>query len=106
MSTPTTAAGSGPSLAELGEWEPSPQRIDPLELIAADEHDRLADLVPLRHRRMAESPFAFFRATASVQAADMAEMPRTSLVAQLSRATPTCRTSVSSGPRTERSCST
>jgi uncharacterized protein (DUF2252 family) len=87
---PTTAATTTPAttgsvrLAELGDWEPSAQRSDPLELIAADEDGRLRDLVPLRHQRMAESPFAFFRATASVQAADMAPMPRSPLVAQLS----------------------
>jgi uncharacterized protein (DUF2252 family) len=80
--TPTTPGSA--RLAELGDWEPSAQRIDPLELIAADEDGRLLDLLPLRHQRMAESGFAFFRATASVQAADMAAMPRTSLVAQLS----------------------
>jgi uncharacterized protein (DUF2252 family) len=81
---PTTATTGSVRLAELGDWEPSAQRIDPLELIAADEDGRLRDLVPLRHQRMAESPFAFFRATASVQAADMAPMPRSHLVAQLS----------------------
>lgn len=73
-----------PPLAELGTWEPSPDRFDPLELIAQDERGRMPDLLPLRHRRMAESPFAFFRATASLQAADMAGMARSTHIAQLS----------------------
>ena len=36
-------------------FEPAPDR-DPIAILAAQEADRLQDLVPLRHERMAESP--------------------------------------------------
>ncbi len=68
----------------FGEWSPAPDRPNPNEVIAADEQGRLPHLLPLRRRRMAESPFAFYRATAPVFAMDQSHLPRSSLVAQLS----------------------
>ena len=44
---------------------------------------RLAELVPLRHERMAESPWAFYRGAAAVMAADLASRPNTGLTVQL-----------------------
>jgi uncharacterized protein (DUF2252 family) len=41
------------------------------------------ELVPIRYGRMLASPFSFFRGGAAVMAADLAEMPRTELRAQL-----------------------
>jgi hypothetical protein len=46
---------------------------DPVALIVESNEDRLPELVPMRHSRMLESPFAFFRGTAVVQANDLAE---------------------------------
>jgi len=43
--------------------------MDPLELLRQQEATRLPWLVPERRRRMAESPFAFFRGAAIVMAA-------------------------------------
>ena len=48
---------------------------DPLGIIERQNADRLPDLVPLRMSRMAESPFAFYRGTAAIQAADLAGSP-------------------------------
>ncbi|HEY1105752.1 MAG TPA: DUF2252 family protein [Agromyces sp.] len=53
-------------------YEPREGR-DPLGIIERQNADRLQDLVPLRMARMAESPFAFFRGTAALQAADLAD---------------------------------
>jgi uncharacterized protein (DUF2252 family) len=64
-------------------WEPAPNRTDPLAIIAAQERDRLPDLLPIRHARMLESPFAFYRGCAAVMAADLARVPVTGLRAQL-----------------------
>ena len=44
---------------------------------------RVPDLVPIRHGRMAASPFAFYRGAANVLAADLAAVPRTGLNVQL-----------------------
>jgi hypothetical protein len=48
---------------------------DPLALIELSNVDRLAHLVPVRHERMSESAFAFFRGTALIQAHDLAQTP-------------------------------
>ena len=45
--------------------------------------DREADLVPIRHGRMLASPFAFFRGSAALMAADLAETSRSGLTVQL-----------------------
>jgi hypothetical protein len=64
-------------------FEPPPGR-DPIAILAAQEEDRLPDLVPLRHERMAESPFAYYRGTPAVMAFDLAATPRTDIVVQAS----------------------
>ena len=66
-----------------GEWEPAPDRLDPTEQLARQEVTRVPELVPLRHERMAASPFAFFRGAAAVFASDLAACPRTDLTVQL-----------------------
>ncbi|WP_419818760.1 DUF2252 domain-containing protein [Glaciibacter flavus] len=53
------------------EYRPSPER-DPLGIIERQNADRLDWLVPLRTERMLASPFAFYRGTAALQAADLA----------------------------------
>ena len=57
---------------------------DPIAILQAQEADRLQDLVPLRHGRMAASPFAYYRGTPAVMAFDLAETPRTEIVVQAS----------------------
>ena len=58
-------------------------RLDPLELLRQQEFTRLPWLLPERHRRMAESPFAFFRGAAIVMAADLGRQPHSGLMVQL-----------------------
>jgi uncharacterized protein (DUF2252 family) len=65
-----------------GEFTPAAGR-DPLAILAAQETTRVADLVPVRHGRMAVSPFTFFRGAAAVMAADLATTPTTDLHVQL-----------------------
>ena len=43
---------------------------------------RVAELVPVRYERMAESPFAFYRGAAAVMAMDLATTPVTGLNVQ------------------------
>jgi uncharacterized protein (DUF2252 family) len=43
-----------------------------VEIVAASNPERVADLVPIRMGRMASSPFAFLRGAAAVMAADLA----------------------------------
>ena len=56
---------------------------DPVGLITAQEGGRLPDLLPLRHQRMGESVFAFYRGSAIVQAADLASIPDSGITVQL-----------------------
>ena len=58
-------------------------RLDPLELLRQQEATRLPWLLPERRRRMAESPFAFFRGAAIVMAADLGRQPHSGLMVQL-----------------------
>jgi uncharacterized protein (DUF2252 family) len=64
-------------------FEPAAGR-DPIAILEAQEEDRLPDLVPLRHERMAESPFAYYRGTPAVLAFDLASTPRTDIIVQAS----------------------
>ncbi len=57
-------------------------RRDPIALIEQSNRDRLENLVPVRHGRMLESPFAFYRGTALIQAHDLANTPTSGLVVQ------------------------
>ena len=65
------------------DWEPAPQRRDPVELLEEQAQTRLPELVPIRYGRMLVSPFTFFRGAAYLMAADLADGPRTGLHAQL-----------------------
>ena len=66
------------TMLELGVERP-----DPLELLEQQEAQRLPWLLPVRHSRMAENPFAFFRGNAVVMAADLARQPHSGLMVQL-----------------------
>jgi uncharacterized protein (DUF2252 family) len=64
-------------------FEPAPGR-DPIAILEAQERDRLQELVPLRHERMAESAFAYYRGTPAVMAFDLAGTPRSDILVQAS----------------------
>ncbi len=64
-------------------FEPGPGR-DPIAILASQEEDRLESLVPVRHARMAESAFAYYRGTPAVMAFDLASTPRTDILVQAS----------------------
>jgi len=66
-----------------GLWRPASDRPDPVALIEGQAATRLPELVPIRHGRMAVSPFAFYRGGALVMAADLAPTPDSGVVAQL-----------------------
>ena len=69
--------------ASHGSWTPAPDRPDPIALLRAQDDDRMTDLVPIRWGRMSASPFAFYRGSAVLMAADLAPLPRTDLTVQL-----------------------
>ena len=58
-------------------WKRPGDRQDPVALLQASDGDRLPELVPIRYGRMLQSPFAFYRGSAAVMAADLAGTPVT-----------------------------
>ncbi len=67
----------------LGYWSEADRGHDPLATILAQNQIRLPDLVPLRHQRMAASPWNYYRGAAAVMAGDLASQPSSGLTVQL-----------------------
>ena len=65
-----------------GDWNPPEDRPDPVALIKEADKDRLAELLPLRHGRMLQSPFTFYRGAALNMAQDLAHLPTTGVHVQ------------------------
>jgi len=70
------------SRAEHALWKPPAHRPDPIDLLNQSNEGRIPDLIPIRFGRMAESPFAFYRGSAVIMAADLAATPVTGLIVQ------------------------
>ncbi len=70
-------------LERHAEWAPAPDRVDPVAVLTAQAAERVAELIPIRHGRMAASAFAFYRGGAAIMAADLAGTPTTDLRSQL-----------------------
>ena len=64
-------------------WTPAADRFDPVALLEEQNKTREPDLVPVRHGRMAVSPFTFYRGAAKIMAADLGGAPTAGLDAQL-----------------------
>ncbi|HTU94617.1 MAG TPA: DUF2252 domain-containing protein [Solirubrobacteraceae bacterium] len=63
-------------------FTPPPGRADPLAVLESQASTRVPELVPIRYGRMLVSPFTFYRGAAMIMAADLADTPRTGLMAQ------------------------
>ncbi|MFI2506487.1 DUF2252 domain-containing protein [Streptomyces sp. NPDC018972] len=99
MAVPSSAFGACPSPAERaaygreargraprsshGRFEAARDRPDPVGVIERQSATRLPELVPLRHGRMLESPFRFYRGAAAIMAADLGPLPDTGLTVRL-----------------------
>jgi uncharacterized protein (DUF2252 family) len=68
--------------ADHSGWKPPKDRRDPVDIVLASNEGRIPDLVPIRHGRMMQSPFAFYRGTAAIMAADLAHTPNSGLKVQ------------------------
>ena len=66
-----------------GDWKPAADRPDPVAVLEAQGESRVPELLPIRHGRMAESQFGFFRGAAAGMAADLASTPSTGITVQL-----------------------
>jgi uncharacterized protein (DUF2252 family) len=50
-------------------------RPDPIDVLTQQDATRVKELLPVRHGRMLESPFAFFRGAAAIMASDLSALP-------------------------------
>jgi uncharacterized protein (DUF2252 family) len=67
----------------LGFWDEDERRQDGLETILAQNQIRVPELVPIRHQRMAVSPWNYYRGAAAVMAGDLAAQRDSGLMVQL-----------------------
>ena len=67
----------------LGHWAEENRGHDAAATIRAQNHIRVPGLVPIRHHRMAVSPWNYYRGAAAVMAADLASQPHSGLIVQL-----------------------
>ena len=67
----------------LGHWAERDRGHDALKTILAQNQIRDPELVPIRHQRMAVSPWNYYRGAAAVMAADLASQPHSGLMVQL-----------------------
>jgi len=68
--------------ASHAAWQPAADRPGPVSLVLKADEGRLPELLPLRHGRMALSPFTFYRGSALAMAVDLAGTPATGVRVQ------------------------
>jgi uncharacterized protein (DUF2252 family) len=68
---------------DQGKFDAKARTFDAVKLMNAAHEFRVPELVPLKNVRMAQSPFVFFRGAAPLMAADLANLPRTGIEAQI-----------------------
>src|SRR4029077_11615725 len=66
-----------------GPWDEQARTRDALDTVVDQSDSRLADVVLIRHARMAETPWHYYRGAAAVMASDLATEPNTGLTVQL-----------------------
>ncbi len=77
------AARKRAARSALAHWDEKKRTHEALTTILAQNQLRVPELVPLRHQRMAASPWTYYRGAAAVMAADLARQPDTGLTVQL-----------------------
>ena len=64
-------------------WSPPKRRRRVVDMLRGAEEGRVQNLLPIKYGRMSMSPFAFFRGSAPIMAADLAALPRTGYHVQI-----------------------
>ena len=70
-----------PRVSQAG-WKAQKGRRDPVDLLCDSNAGRVEDLIPIRFGRMSASPFAFYRGSAALMAADLATTPTSGIRVQ------------------------
>lgn len=71
------------SRSKLSDLRNYKRTFDPIQLLLGSTEGRVPRLLPIKYARMKASPFAFFRGSVSIMAADLASQPHTGLRVQL-----------------------
>ncbi|MGA8594448.1 MAG: DUF2252 domain-containing protein [Bryobacteraceae bacterium] len=71
------------SRARLGDVHSRKRTLDPIEVLLGATDGRVPSLLPVKYSRMSASPFAFFRGSVPLMAADLSKEPHTGLSVQL-----------------------
>ena len=69
--------------ASHAEFNPGPDRPDPIAMLEEQGKTRLQELVPVRYGRMMVSPFTYYRGAALPMASDLATTPAAGLAVQI-----------------------
>jgi uncharacterized protein (DUF2252 family) len=69
-------------LSAQANWQPPANRADPIEVLIEQGKTRIAELLPVRYKRMKCDAFAFMRGAAAIMAADLAAGASTGLRVQ------------------------
>jgi uncharacterized protein (DUF2252 family) len=69
-------------LKEHATWRAAHRQHDPIELLIESSQGRIEHLIPIRYGRMLADPFAFYRGSAAVMAADLSHTPSTGVHVQ------------------------
>jgi Uncharacterized protein conserved in bacteria (DUF2252) len=64
------------------QFDPAPDRADPVRLLEDQARTRLPELLPIRYGRMLASPLAYLRGAAPAMAGDLAGTPDTGFIVQ------------------------
>ena len=64
------------------EWNPPPERRDPVEILVETNVGRVPELIPIRYGRMLAGPFPFLRGSAALMAEDLASTPTSGIRVQ------------------------
>jgi uncharacterized protein (DUF2252 family) len=62
-------------LKEHATWRAGHRHHDPIDLLIESSQGRIEHLIPIRYGRMLANPFAFYRGSAAVMAADLSRTP-------------------------------
>lgn len=71
------------SRADHANLNPAKRHFAPLDVLRASAYARVPQLLPVKYARMKVSPFAFFRGSVSVMAADLGRLPNSGIHVQL-----------------------
>lgn len=68
--------------ASHGTFSPAKNRVSAIDMLQESEKDRIEKLLPLRHGRMAASPFTFYRGSAYNMAYDLSTTSTSGIIVQ------------------------